>query len=706
MQQFIIHLNGGYNPFVRLGRGALGYRPLRKMIGRGGDDDKLGGGEGYPSKETVLNNIKTNYQEYLDTNKPVYYHEAKENERLLAIIESVEQKEAAEKARAEEKAQAEEKEAVTSEIMNLLASIPVTTKPLIVKKYDDAITEIKNTKPNIQSIEGVDQDINLTDLITSMFDNINVTLNDNIAKKKNMEEQLNNLNVLIDQLNNTISTIENKDIKSKDYHRTLKTTAYVNSIESLYVFIQNNTNNNAIADLANSEIQQLFNKLNAPGYYKDGRTFKFNQDDGKVVRIDKISTQTGPLDFEFNLTVKEVNDEVDKYWKSNIKTVLDPDAYGEEFKDIIKEINDTVLYEDKYTDDMYEKSKELTMKLPNQDLAYKYMKPIIINNKSKYYNADGTLIMTTMTNKVTDAVETVSLLYKEYISPGKPSEFSICGLDNKLAKKIYGFEHPNIQNADYIVENILVQQNKKGGTSKQFCIDHVDTTNKIFSEMKAYKSMTKLKYKEMYRANIKLKKKYINQLKKELDANIEAYLKEKRKKPVNMENVNKYMSNIDALRKVLSDKKEFEKDFYKNKRYIGIGVTMNKFNEIIIPTGYDFNDSPSTEKEMLHVKESQGQKFIPHIIDRKIVKITSANNDKEFDKAFNNAINISKKNSYDYMITCTLVDGVCVYNYTKDGLVENDFILGTYKCAYPSDSRDYKYYNAVLIPIEMFDLKI
>ena len=41
MQQYIIHLNGGYNPFVRLGRGALGYRPLRKMIGRGGDDDKL-----------------------------------------------------------------------------------------------------------------------------------------------------------------------------------------------------------------------------------------------------------------------------------------------------------------------------------------------------------------------------------------------------------------------------------------------------------------------------------------------------------------------------------------------------------------------------------------------------------------------------------------------------------------------------------------
>jgi hypothetical protein len=377
-----------------------------------------------------------------------------------------------------------------------------------------------------------------------------------------------------------------------------------------------------------------------------------------------------------------------------------------EFKDIIKEINDTVLYEDKYTDDMYEKSKELTMKLPNQDLAYKYMKPIIINNKSKYYNADGTLIMTTMTNKVTDAVETVSLLYKEYISPGKPSEFSICGLDNKLAKKIYGFEHPNIQNADYIVENILVQQNKKGGTSKQFCIDHVDTTNKIFSEMKAYKSMTSLKYKEMYRANIKLKKKYINDLKKDLKINLIGYLEEKSKKKSNEDKLNGYKTNIDTLRKVLSDKKEFEKDFYKNKRYLGIGVTMNKFNKIIIPAGYDFNDSPSKEKEILHVKESQGQKFVPHMKDRQIVKITSANGDTDFDNAFNKEINISKKNSYDYMITCTLVDGVCVYNYTKDGLVVKDFILGTYKCAYPSDSRKHEYYNAVLIPIEMFDLKI
>lgn len=705
MQQYIIHLNGGYNPFVRLGRGALGYRPLRKMIGRGGDEDKKITDE---INQMISNYTPTNRITLPDTTADDVI--SKINLQILKNLGPTQSEETKTESFNEYEPDDEKK------FMNIFESIPTISKTLtekelkkmelLIKNYDDAITEIKDTVPNIQSVDGVDQDTKFTGLITSIFDNINKKINDKIVKKKNMEEQLTNVNTLIHQLNNTISVIEKKKLTSKDYHRTLKTTAYVNSIESLYVFIQNNTNNDTVVKKAKDEIKILLAKLNAPGYYKDGRTFDFNQDDGKVVRIDKISAKTGPLDFTFNLTYTEAMNEVDAYKKNNTFIELKPEEYGEEFKDIIKEINDTVLYEDKYTDAMYEKSKELTMKLPNQDLAYEYMKPIKINNKKKYYNEDGTLIMTTMTNKVTDAVETVSLLYKDYSAAGKPSEFSICGLDNKLAKKIYGFDHPNIQNADYIVENILVKQNKKGGTSKQFCIDHVDTTNKIFSEMKAYKSITSLKYKKMYRVNIELKKIYIDILKSQLVDNIKLYLNEKSKKKINIENLNAYKTNIDTLHKVLSDKKEFEKDFYKNSKYVGIGVTMNKFNEIIIPDGYNFNDSPSPKKDILHVKESQGQKFIPHMKDRQIVKITSAAGDTAFDNAFNKKINISEENPYKYMITCTFVDGVGVYNYTKDGLVDKDFILGTYKCAYPSDSRKHEYYNAVLIPIEMFDLII
>jgi len=46
MQKFMILLNGGYNPFVPHGRGGLGYRPMRQMIGGMIRDDEEGGGGG------------------------------------------------------------------------------------------------------------------------------------------------------------------------------------------------------------------------------------------------------------------------------------------------------------------------------------------------------------------------------------------------------------------------------------------------------------------------------------------------------------------------------------------------------------------------------------------------------------------------------------------------------------------------------------
>jgi len=91
MQQYIIHLNGGYNPFVRLGRGALGYRPFRKMIGRGKggmiSENKLGGSEGSPTFniETLENNMIENYEMFTKTNNREYYNLAQDYERLLDI---------------------------------------------------------------------------------------------------------------------------------------------------------------------------------------------------------------------------------------------------------------------------------------------------------------------------------------------------------------------------------------------------------------------------------------------------------------------------------------------------------------------------------------------------------------------------------------------------------------------------------------------
>ena len=65
MQKYIILLNGGYNPFVPHGKGGLGYRPMRHMIGGMIRDDEEGGGGGgetrlisytkpYREEDTVL----------------------------------------------------------------------------------------------------------------------------------------------------------------------------------------------------------------------------------------------------------------------------------------------------------------------------------------------------------------------------------------------------------------------------------------------------------------------------------------------------------------------------------------------------------------------------------------------------------------------------------------------------------------------------
>ena len=101
---------------------------------------------------------------------------------------------------------------------------------------------------------------------------------------------------------------------------------------------------------------------------------------------------------------------------------------------MIDTINNTELVEDIYDDDIFEQSKKFTDLIPNQELAYKYMEPIKINGKSKFFNDDGSLVMSTFINK-NDEIEPISLLLKEYSSPGKSAEFSICGSKNALAKK-------------------------------------------------------------------------------------------------------------------------------------------------------------------------------------------------------------------------------------------------------------------------------
>jgi hypothetical protein len=186
--------------------------------------------------------------------------------------------------------------------------------------------------------------------------------------------------------------------------------------------------------------------------------------------------------------------------------------------------------------------------------------------------------------------------------------------------------------------------------------------------------------------------------------------------------VNEIMKKIKDTLDILTDKDKFNKDFYKNSKgsYVGIGVTMNKFNPIKIPKGYDFKDSPNTREQISIIKHNQNQKFIPEIENRKVlgmtikrvqdkVKDTEKNKTKrkkeydDIDNAIKNRI-FSEGQEYEYRITCAMSDAIGVYDYTNDDYVENDFILGTYRTAYAHDEREGGDQNAVLIPIEKFVL--
>jgi hypothetical protein len=261
-----------------------------------------------------------------------------------------------------------------------------------------------------------------------------------------------------------------------------------------------------------------------------------------------------------------------------------------------------------------------------------------------------------------------------------------------------------MQVTDYIAMNYLPKDREYLG--KQFCIDNVDTTNCIFSEMKYYEAIN---YVSQYNINIQLKEVYINILKDTLMNYIKQHtlISDKKTKKVIMDNIN-------AIYKVLSDKKEFNKDFYKYRRYMGVGITMNKFNPIVFPDNFDFSDRIEGENfktKLERVKASQGQLFAPIMKDQKIIRIEMLTSKAtpevraNFNKKFNKFLKISDSNPYIFDVTTVFNKGVGVYPYSDDDLVENDFILGTYQAAYAWDDRYRTHFNAVLIPIEKFILK-
>jgi len=389
--------------------------------------------------------------------------------------------------------------------------------------------------------------------------------------------------------------------------------------------------------------------------------------------------------------------------------------YPEEIKEIIEEINDVkeTFFESDGIIESIDKQKAIREELcketkmgnevegsKNKDFkrVLPYLESIVVKGAHKFYDAEEKKIK-------------LNAALKAFFAPGKPAEFGICGLDNKVAKIIYNLEHPDFEITDYIIED------SGSGLGGQFPIDNVDRANLIFSEMKYYNSIT---IKNALKLQLRIKKRHYNELLTLITEYFTDYL------IVKLEDdevgVNKIMKKIKDTLDILTDKDKFNKDFYKNSKgsYLGIGITMNKFNPIKIPKGYDFKDSPNTREQISIIKHNQNQKFIPKIVNRKVIGMTikraqdkvkdteakKIKRKKEYDDidgAIKNRI-FSEGQDYEYRITCAMKDAIGVYDYTNDDYVENDFILGTYRTAYAHDEREGGEQNAVLIPIEKFVL--
>ena len=140
---------------------------------------------------------------------------------------------------------------------------------------------------------------------------------------------------------------------------------------------------------------------------------------------------------------------------------------------------------------------------------------------------------------------------------------------------------------------------------------------------------------------------------------------------------------------------------------MGIPITINKWNKVVVPDDYDYDDSPSTEEQINYIIKSQGQKFIPYTDNRYIIGYEQVGgSSKEYNEKMTDYINedLIQDKRFQFMITVRFKNGIGVYNYTMDNLVDNDFILGKYKNSYAHDTRALKY-NSVLIPIEKYILK-
>jgi hypothetical protein len=430
---------------------------------------------------------------------------------------------------------------------------------------------------------------------------------------------------------------------------------------------------------------------------------KLKIENNELVEIEK-ENEKDPWKQEKELMLKEAKAIIDKFTQENQLTILTKNEdNGKEINKIIDEINTAEtksIFDLELKDKEVDKSEVLSNKCINKKLGDAYLSTVEIDG-DKFTKAE----------------------MKSLYGSGKALEFGVCGLNNSNAMVLFGVQQPKMEVTDFIVEDIYLskvkpqlealraRQIQEGYKKKdlievpntslgaQFCQDNVDRINKIINEMKDYNNVN---YQKMYNYNIKLKKIYFNYLKTQVEELIEEYttITSEKKKEKKLKEINEYKS-------LMTNKENFDKAFYKNRKYLGIPITINKWNPVEIPEDHDDDDAVNTEEQLKIVQSLQGQKFIPHMKNKYINKYEQVGGSSDiYNKLMTKYLNedILKGNKFEFMVTVRFSHAIGVYNYTKDPLVTDDNILGTYKASYSHDKRILKY-NSVLIPIEKYVMK-
>lgn len=661
----LIRINNGYNPFLIKGYGGLGYHPNRNILGDGGlgyhpvrhieggalheivkfDADRKENVVNLPNIERPEYNIPIN--EYSDTGNLWDFFsnvDASTDDRKVILNTIRKKKEKRGDEYKQEYAKYREEIKKNPILKNQYGLVKQTAREIEDNYIRNDVLEaiIRKYKGKLTKTKTQAQEKQLND----EYNDVKIA-NKVIVLEHDKDTSVYAKQKYRDALKNTIKFGLNK---MKEFSKTGGTLPAIEGDVNVLVADYNNTNPRT--------------KLKIEGY-----------------NLEKIIKVKEGFKYEKNLTITKAKEIINKYWSENEKIKLEKDN---EFIDssinkLISNINKADIIDEELSATEYEKAKALRNDFPNKEYGFKYMKTIKVNGEYKFLKEDGK--------------PNIPFMEKEYSSAGKPAEFCICGVDNPLAKKIYDVGHPNMEVTDYIVENITGKQ------GKSFPIDNVDLTNKIFSEMKYYQQ---IHYRNYYNINIQLKHVYKNMLFDTFSTLTEKYNDSLDKN--NDKEAKVMLHNIKAVYNVLTNKDEFNKDFYKNRLYMGIGITINKFNPVKIPEGYDF-EGLITKERIDDVKSEQGQIYIPHITNRKVTAITRDTGSEEqrklFDKEFKKKIGTTP---YTYDITCVCSDAISVYEYSNDDYVENDFILGAYQSAYSSDDQKGKF-GAVLIPIEKFTIK-